>query len=69
MKSILADFRRSKSAFLTILEALNFDFWKNVTLEMSKVPENSKFRAAQNGKNGIFWVSKMGVLLKRVETR
>ena len=40
VKSILADFRRSKSAFLTILEALNFDFWKTVTLEMSKIAKN-----------------------------
>ena len=28
MKSTLADFRRSKIAILTILEALNFDFWE-----------------------------------------
>ena len=33
VKSILAAFKRSKTAVLTILEALNFDFWKNFTLE------------------------------------
>ena len=47
MKSILADFRRSKSAFLTILEALNFDFWKNVTLENVESFKSKKFRPAQ----------------------
>ena len=41
VKSILADFRRSKTAILTILEALNFDFWKNLTLE--KVKDSQKF--------------------------
>ena len=28
VKSILADLIRSKTAILTVLEALNFDFWK-----------------------------------------
>jgi len=32
----LADFRRSKTAISTILEALNFDFKKNFTLENVK---------------------------------
>ena len=31
VKSILADLRRSKTAVLTILEALNFDFWKKIS--------------------------------------
>ena len=35
VKSILADFRRSKIAILTILEALNIDFWKISNLKMS----------------------------------
>ena len=30
-----------------MLEDLNFDFWKNVTLENAKIPKNEKFRAAQ----------------------
>ena len=33
VKSILADFWRSKTTISTILEALNFDFLKNFTLE------------------------------------
>ena len=33
MKSILGVFRMSKVAILTILEALNFDFNKDFTLE------------------------------------
>ena len=32
VKSILAEFRRSKNAILTILEALDFDFWKNLII-------------------------------------
>ena len=47
MKSILDDFRRSKSAILTILEALNFDFWKNVTLGNVEIPKKSKFKATK----------------------
>ena len=47
MKSILADFRRSKTTVLTIMIALNFEFWKNFTLEMSKVPKNAKLRATE----------------------
>ena len=43
----LVDLRWSKTAVLIILEVLNVDFWKNFTLEMSKVPKNTKFRAAQ----------------------
>ena len=47
LKSIAADFRRSKTAILTISEALNLDFWKNFTLEkMSKISKNAEFRAA-----------------------
>ena len=34
VKSILADFRRSITTVLTILQALNFDFLENFTLEM-----------------------------------
>ena len=39
MKSIVAVFKTSKPAVLTILEALNFNFWKNVTLENVKNPQ------------------------------
>ena len=51
MKSILADFRMSKTAILIILEALNFGFWKNITLEMPNVTKNSKFSAARVAEN------------------
>ena len=43
----LADFSRPKTSILTILAALNFDFRNNFTLEMSKGPKKSKFRADQ----------------------
>ena len=59
VKSILADFRRSKTVVLTILQALNFDFWKNLTLEMSKVPKNSIFKAAQLVQMAVFGGFKM----------
>ena len=59
MKSVLADFRRSKTAVFIILEALNFDFWKNFTVEILKVLKNSKFRAAEMVKIANFWAYKM----------
>ena len=58
MQSILFDFTRSKTAVLTILEALNFDFRKILHLKMSKVPKNSKIRAAQMAKKAVFRASK-----------
>ena len=54
----MTDLRRSKNAILTILEALNVDFWNNFTLSMSKIPKNSKFRAAKMVKMTIFGSSK-----------
>ena len=47
MKSILADFRRSKTAILTILDVLNSHFWKNFTPENVKIAKNSKIRVAK----------------------
>ena len=58
MKSIYADIRISKTAVLTILKPLNCDFWKNFTLEMSKVPKNTKFRAAEMVKMAVFDILK-----------
>ena len=52
------NFRRSKPAISIILEALNFDFGKNVPLEMSKVSKNTKFIAAQMVKMAVFGASK-----------
>ena len=63
MKSILADFRRSKSAFLTILEALNFDFWKISHFAMSLVPKNLIFRPPQMVKIAVFGASKLPKLI------
>ena len=37
---------------------LNIEFWKNFTLSMSKIPKNSKFRAAKMVKMTIFGSSK-----------
>ena len=58
MKSILADFRRSKIAVLTILEALNIDFRINFTLENFKTPKSSKFNATQMVKMAVIETSK-----------
>ena len=58
MKSILAYFGRPKTAIVTILKALNFDFWKNFTLENVKSAENSKFRAAHMVQMAVFGASK-----------
>ena len=65
VKSILVDFRRSKTAVLTILEALNFDFWKNFTLENVKSPQIFKIQSCWNGQNGSFWGSKWPNLISR----
>ena len=53
VKSILSDFKRSRTVILTILEALNFYFWKNVN-EISKISKNSKFRAVSMVKIAVF---------------
>ena len=45
---------KAKNYRFNYFEALNFDFWKNFNFEMSKVPKNSKFRAAQIGKMAEF---------------
>ena len=61
MKSILADFRRSKTAVLTISKALNFayfEFMKNLTLENIKIPTDSRFIVAQMVKMAVFGASK-----------
>ena len=55
VKSILADFRRSKTAVLTILEAMNFEFWQFFTLENVKSVQKSKIQTCSNGQNGSFW--------------
>ena len=43
---------------LTVLKTLNFDFWKNFTLEYVKRSQMSNFRNAfENGQNVSFWSS------------
>ena len=59
MTSILADFRRSKTAVFTILEVLNFDFWKKVAIENVKSAHKHKIQSCSNGQNGSFWSFKM----------
>ena len=59
MKSILADFRRSKTAVLTILEDLTFKFWKNFTLENVTTSQKFEIQGCSNGQIGSFWDFKM----------
>ena len=51
----VVDFRRSKTAILTILEALNFDFWKNFTHENVKSSQKFKIQRSSNDQNFSFW--------------
>ena len=53
VKSILADFRNTETVILTILEALNFDFWKYFTLENVKSIQILKIQSCSNGQNGL----------------
>ena len=52
VKSILADFRRSKTAVLTILEAFWFALWRYFTLESVKSFQKFKLQSSSNGQNG-----------------
>ena len=65
VKSILADFRMSKTVVLTILEGLKFELLGISHLKMSKVSKNSKFRAAQMLKMAVFGASKWHKLISR----
>ena len=55
VKSILADFRGSKTAILTIFLALNFDIWENFIIENVKNSQKIKIQCCWNGQNGNFW--------------
>ena len=59
------DFRRLKIAILTILEALNIDFWKNFTLENVKTFQKFKILNCSNGQDDSFWASKWSKLISR----
>ena len=61
VKSILAHFRRSKTAVWTILKTLNSNFWKNYTLE--NVKSSPKFIAAQMAKLAVFGALKWPKLI------
>ena len=63
VKSIVADFRRSKTAVLTILEAMTFDFWKNFMLE--NVKNSQKFNKLQMVRIAVFGASKLPKLISR----
>ena len=63
VKSILAHFRRSKTAVWTILKTLNSNFWKNYTLE--NVKSSPKFIAAQMAKLAVFGALKWPKLISR----
>ena len=58
VKSILADFKNSKTAILPVLKALNLIVGKNFTLGNDQICKNSKFSAAQMVKMAIFGASK-----------
>ena len=51
VKSILADFRRSKIAVLSISKDLHLDIWKNFTV---KSLQTFKIHICSNGPNGCF---------------
>ena len=59
VKSILADFRRPKTAILTILEALNLDLWEFLHFKMSKNCQKFESQKWSNGQNGSFWFFNM----------
>ena len=54
VKSIFAGFRRSKTAIVTIFEALYFDFWKTFTIENVKNCQKSNSRVFEIAKIVIF---------------
>ena len=59
VKSILADFRRSKNAFITTLNTLNFDFWKPSHLKNVNSFQKFKIQSCSIGQNSSFWGFKM----------
>ena len=47
--------QKVKTAVLTILKALSFDFYKSCTLENVKNSQKFKIQSCSNGQNGSFW--------------
>ena len=54
VKLILADLTGSKTVILTILEALNFEFFGNFTFENVKTIQKFQTQSCANRHNGIF---------------
>ena len=54
MKSILANFKQSKTVVLTIFEALNFDFLGTFDIFKCEIPKISKFKLSKIGKTTVF---------------
>ena len=54
VKSFFDDFRVSKTAILSILEALNVDFGKCLNFLKPEIFQNQKFRASKTGKMADF---------------
>ena len=61
VNSILAYFKRSKSIILTILEALNFDFWEFYSWKCQKF----KIHSYWNGQKNSFGASKWPKFISR----
>ena len=49
----------SKTAILTILAALNFDYLENFTLAYVKNSQKCKIKSCKKGQNGSLWPSKI----------
>ena len=54
VKSLFNDFRVSKTAILTILEALNVDFGKFLNFLKAEIYQNQKSRASKTAKMADF---------------
>ena len=59
-----SNFKTLKTAILVLLEALNFDFWKN-TFPNVKIPKMPKFWATNKVKMVVFETLKLPVLILR----
>ena len=59
---ILREISRSKTAILSILEALTYEFWEFLHVKVSKISKSSKFRADNVVKMTVFgsYMTKIG---------
>ena len=65
VKSIFVDFRRTKTAILKIFGPLNFNFWKNSTIENVKNSQIFKIQSCSKVKMSVFGSSKWPKLISR----